>query len=77
MERGARPGVRPIKYCCLAIGSRDCALSVWCTSDHRPLFAIHDLFTKSVMDLSWSADGYYHNFSFSIKILLFYNNFFY
>ncbi|XP_026462747.1 protein HIRA homolog, partial [Ctenocephalides felis] len=57
MERGARPGARPVKYCCLAMGSRDCALSVWCTSDHRPLFAIHDLFTKSVMDLSWSADG--------------------
>lgn len=42
------------QYCCLAIGSRDRSVSVWCTHYSRPLIVVHDLFTDSVLDLSWS-----------------------
>lgn len=45
------------QYCCCAIGSRDRSLSVWLTSLKRPLVVIHDLFTSSVLDLSWSSSG--------------------
>ena len=43
---------------CIAIGSRDRSLSVWLTSLKRPLVVIHDLFKNSIVDLSWSEDGY-------------------
>ena len=43
---------------CIAIGSRDRSLSVWLTSLKRPLVVTHDLFTDSILDLSWSKDGY-------------------
>ena len=43
---------------CLALGSRDRSVSIWLTSLKRPLVVIHDLFTNSVLDLSWSHDGY-------------------
>ena len=43
---------------CVALGSRDRSLSVWLTSLKRPLVVIHDLFNDSILDLSWSADGY-------------------
>ena len=43
---------------CLAIGSRDRSLSVWLTSYKRPLVVVHDLFNNSIMDISWSKDGY-------------------
>lgn len=46
------------QYCCLAIGSRDRCLSVWMTAHQRPLLVIRDLFTDSILDLSWSHDGY-------------------
>ncbi|RVE51231.1 hypothetical protein evm_004196 [Chilo suppressalis] len=45
------------KCCCAAVGSRDRALSIWLTSLKRPLVVVHDLFTDSVLDLSWSSDG--------------------
>lgn len=45
------------KCCCAAVGSRDRALSIWLTSLKRPLVVIHDLFTDSVLDMSWSSDG--------------------
>lgn len=45
------------KFCCTAIGSRDRSLSVWLTSLKRPLVVIHDLFSNSVLDLSWSQNG--------------------
>lgn len=45
------------EYCCLAIGSRDRALSVWLTSLKRPLMVINELFTHSVLDASWSPCG--------------------
>jgi protein HIRA/HIR1 len=43
---------------CIAIGSRDRSLSVWLTRLKRPLVVIHDLFNNSILDLSWSSDGY-------------------
>ncbi|KAG5683271.1 hypothetical protein PVAND_012561 [Polypedilum vanderplanki] len=46
------------QYCCLAIGSRDRCLSVWMTALQRPLLVIRDLFEDSILDLSWSSDGY-------------------
>lgn len=49
---------KTIKYCCIAIGSRDRSISVWLTSQPRPLIVAHDLFESSVLDISWSKDGY-------------------
>ena len=43
---------------CLAIGSRDRSLSIWLTSYKRPLVVVHELFNNSILDLSWSKDGY-------------------
>ena len=43
---------------CLAIGSRDRSLSVWLTALKRPLFVVHDVFDSSILDLSWSKDGF-------------------
>ena len=45
-------------YGCIAIGSRDRSLSVWLTHLKRPLVVVHDLFTNSILDLTWSRDGY-------------------
>lgn len=49
---------KTVRYNCLALGSRDRSISVWLTSQPRPLIVTHDLFENSVLDLSWSADGY-------------------
>ncbi|XP_047105230.1 protein HIRA-like, partial [Schistocerca piceifrons] len=48
---------KPQQYCCCAIGSRDRSLSVWLTALKRPLVVLHELFTNSVLDLSWSCTG--------------------
>lgn len=48
----------PTNHGCLAIGSRDRSLSIWLTSLKRPLVVIHELFTNSILDISWSSDGY-------------------
>lgn len=45
-------------YGCIAIGSRDRSVSIWLTNLKRPLVVIHDLFLDSVLDFSWSSDGY-------------------
>lgn len=50
--------IKSQKLCCTAIGSRDRSLSVWLTSRRRPIVVIHDLFDNSVLDLSWSQNGY-------------------
>ncbi|KAG5452202.1 Protein hira [Clonorchis sinensis] len=42
---------------CLALGSKDRSVSVWTTADRRALVVIHDLFTNSVCDLTWSSTG--------------------
>ncbi|XP_062445951.1 protein HIRA isoform X2 [Rhea pennata] len=44
-------------YCCCAVGSKDRSLSVWLTCLKRPLVVIHELFDKSIMDISWTLDG--------------------
>ena len=43
---------------CVALGSKDRSLSVWLTNHKRPLLVLHDLFNDSILDLSWSDDGY-------------------
>jgi len=47
------------QYLSCAIGSRDRTLSIWLTSLKRPLVVLHDLFENSIMDISWSANGYF------------------
>lgn len=49
---------KPQQYCCLAVGSRDRSLSVWMTALQRPLVVIHELFSDSILDLSWGPDKY-------------------
>lgn len=59
LKRPAPNNVNKLQqYCCLAIGSRDRCLSVWMTALQRPLLVIRDLFVDSILDLSWSHDGY-------------------
>ena len=43
---------------CIAVGSRDRSLSIWLTSLKRPLVVTHDMFVDSIIDISWSTDGY-------------------
>eukprot|EP00116_Pleurobrachia_bachei_P001953 sb/3462215/ len=43
---------------CVAIAGRDNSVSVWLTCLKRPLFVLHDLFKSSVLDMSWTPDGY-------------------
>lgn len=43
---------------CVAIAGRDSSISVWLTALKRPLFVLHDVFTSSVLDMSWTPDGY-------------------
>lgn len=58
LKRQAPKSNKLQQYCCLAIGSRDRCLSVWMTALQRPLLVIRDLFDDSILDLSWSHDGY-------------------
>lgn len=45
-------------YNVIAIGSQDRTITVWTTASARPLFVAKHFFTQSVVDLSWSSDGY-------------------
>ncbi|GMH07323.1 hypothetical protein Nepgr_009163 [Nepenthes gracilis] len=45
-------------YNVIAIGSQDRTITVWTTASPRPLFVAKHFFTQSVVDLSWSHDGY-------------------
>ncbi|KAG0575691.1 hypothetical protein M758_5G025400 [Ceratodon purpureus] len=45
-------------YNVIAIGSQDCCISVWTTGSPRPVFIGKHFFQQSVVDLSWSPDGY-------------------
>lgn len=58
MMRTAPKTSKTQQYCCLAVGSRDKSLSVWMTALQRPLVVIYDVFQDSVLDMSWSTDGY-------------------
>ena len=44
-------------FSCVAVGSRDRSVSVWMTCLPRPLVVVHELFSNSVLDASWSPDG--------------------
>ena len=57
-EKEGGGGGRADNHGCLAIGSRDRSLSIWLTSFKRPLVVLHDLFNNSILDISWSKDGY-------------------
>ena len=43
---------------CIAVGGRDRSLSIWLTNLKRPLVVTHDMFVESIIDISWSCDGY-------------------
>lgn len=58
MMRTAPKTSKTQQYCVLAVGSRDKSLSVWMTALQRPLVVIHEVFQDSVLDMSWSTDGY-------------------
>ncbi|CAN8255085.1 unnamed protein product [Cochlearia groenlandica] len=45
-------------YNIIAIGSQDRTITVWTTASPRPLFVAKHFFGQSVVDLSWSPDGY-------------------
>ncbi|KAG6548535.1 hypothetical protein Mapa_010023 [Marchantia paleacea] len=45
-------------YNVIAMGSQDCNITVWTTASPRPVFVGKHFFTQSVVDLSWSTDGY-------------------
>ncbi|KAL2590207.1 Protein HIRA [Glycine soja] len=48
----------PQPYNVIAIGSQDRTITVWTTASPRPLFVAKHFCTQSVVDLSWSPDGY-------------------
>ncbi|PQM33769.1 protein HIRA-like isoform X1 [Prunus yedoensis var. nudiflora] len=48
----------PQPYNVIAIGSQDRTITVWTTASPRPLFVAKHFFSQSVVDLSWSPDGY-------------------
>lgn len=41
-----------------AVGSQDCGVSVWGTSEAYSVGTTKNLFLRSVLDLSWSSDGF-------------------
>ncbi|WAR03974.1 HIRA-like protein [Mya arenaria] len=45
------------QYTCCAIGSRDRSLSIWLTALKRPLVVTHELFTNSILDITWASCG--------------------
>ncbi|KAG6433091.1 hypothetical protein SASPL_104698 [Salvia splendens] len=45
-------------YNVIAIGSQDRTITVWTTVSPRPLFVAKHFFAQSVVDLTWSPDGY-------------------
>ncbi|CAO2046544.1 unnamed protein product [Urochloa humidicola] len=45
-------------YNIIAIGSQDRTITVWTTASFRPSFVAKHFFSQSVVDLSWSPDGY-------------------
>ncbi|XP_014214855.1 protein HIRA [Copidosoma floridanum] len=48
---------KTMRFCCVAIGSRDRSISIWSTPLKRPLVVINEVFLSSVLDLSWSSCG--------------------
>jgi len=54
-ETAAGAQVNPVTV--IACAGQDKALSVWNTSNPRPLVIIQDIATKAISDLAWSPDG--------------------
>ncbi|KAJ0241652.1 Protein HIRA [Hirschfeldia incana] len=55
----SKSGGKDLKpYNVIAIGSQDRTITVWTTASPRPLFVAKHFFGQSVVDLSWSPDGY-------------------
>jgi protein HIRA/HIR1 len=52
-----QPGVPTNPVTVIACAGQDKALSVWNTSNPRPLVITQDLATKAISDLAWSPDG--------------------
>ena len=43
-------------YCLFALGSRDKSLSIWLTSEQRPLTVLYDIFDSPIVDITWSKE---------------------
>ena len=43
---------------CMALGSQDSRITVWLSTEQRPLLVADKLFKQSVVDLAWTPDGY-------------------
>ncbi|KAJ3681559.1 hypothetical protein LUZ60_016048 [Juncus effusus] len=56
--KGTAGGESHQPYNVIAIGSQDRTITVWTTASARPLFVAKHFFSQSVVDLSWSPDGY-------------------
>eukprot|EP01135_Chromosphaera_perkinsii_P010628 Nk52_evm28s2192 gene=Nk52_evmTU28s2192 len=56
-KKGERDSKDTVFACC-AVGSQDCSLSVWITSKVRPLVVLKDVFSRTVLDLSWGQTGF-------------------
>ncbi|KAA8896466.1 TUP1-like enhancer of split-domain-containing protein [Sphaerosporella brunnea] len=54
-----KPGVEPPSnpVTVIACGGQDKALSIWNTSNPRPLLIIQEVSTKTISDIAWSPDG--------------------
>jgi protein HIRA/HIR1 len=44
-------------YSVVALGADDRSISIWRTTDTRPLVVAKEAFDRQILDLSWSADG--------------------
>ena len=42
----------------VALGSKDSSISIWSTAKTQPILLLEQIFTSSILDLSWSSDGY-------------------
>ena len=42
----------------VALGSKDGSISIWSTAKTKPILVVDNIFTSSILDLSWSPDGY-------------------
>ncbi|KAI2799566.1 hypothetical protein RDWZM_007578 [Blomia tropicalis] len=49
---------KSINQCIVALGSRDRSISIWATAIPRPVLVLSDIFQNSVLDMSWSKNGY-------------------
>ena len=57
LPKGANGQLLPQFVTVIACAGQDKALSVWITSNPRPLVITQDLAVKSISDLAWSPDG--------------------